>query len=494
MRGKKIFLRRGKSRRQRLEEQGERYEQKEMIFCYAAVLLIAVLCGVGMSLKPFCLCIVIFLCLLQAPAIYFYYKKARLESRRFNDANAYMAQMVQSFAANGKILASLKETRDTCWGGMLWGTLNKAVCHIEQSCDMELAEQEALGFLCAQYDCERVRMLHDFLMKAESRGGSCEAEFGLLENIRRLWEKNALRYQNTAVTARNLVSFEYLLLMWVCMFMLHQFPQELAILHLPLVQGLNTFLVVCFFWVFRRMDKKCGQSMLRDYRRMSEAEAGAKLSCLSSFEGKRAMCRQLPFALGALTFTLVCWAGLRSKGLLVIGLIGSAVILCGGRIRYGICMQAVRTEIRSVFPGWLFDVLLLTQSENVSVALLKSLEKAPAVLKEALQQLQRELTDSPLSPDAYLGFLVQYRIPEVEGIMRKLYALSCGTGACGEVMNQIIDMNMTMLSEDQSRRLKLKGDLFSLYYMLPTVPVMICMAGYGAALMAVIFQNILTVI
>ena len=61
-------------------------------------------------------------------------------------------------------------------------------------------------------------------------------------------------------------------------------------------------------------------------------------------------------------------------------------------------------------------------------------------------------------------------------------------------MNQVIDMNMTMLAEAENRRLRLKGELFSLYYMLPTIPVMICMAGYGAALMVVIFRNIMTVI
>lgn len=85
-------------------------------------------------------------------------------------------------------------------------------------------------------------------------------------------------------------------------------------------------------------------------------------------------------------------------------------------------------------------------------------------------------------------------MPEMEGIMRKLYALNCGKGACGEVMNQMIHMNMTMLADADAQRLKWKGELFSLYYMLPTIPVMVCMAGYGAALMAVIFRNILTVI
>lgn len=487
-------IRRGTSRRQKLEEQGERYEKKEILVCYGAVFFLVLLCGAGLGLKPGYLLTAMGLCMLQVPRLYFHYKKTRLERKRFNDANAYMAQMIQSFSGNGKILVSLKETRDTFPEGMMRKTLTKAVCHIEQSCDMELSEGEALGFLCGQYDCERVRMLHDFLAKAESRGGSCEAEFGLLENIRRLWEKNALSYQNTVILARNLVSFEYLLLMLVCMFMLRQFPEELTISHLPLVQGLNAFLVVCFFLVFCWMDKKCGQNMLRDKRRMSQKEAGEKLKYIQEFYGKRAMLHHLPYVFGLSAISLVFSVLLGSKGILLLGVFASLLCLFAGHIRYFYTMQVIQSEIKAVFPGWLFDVLLLTQSENVSVALSKSIEKAPAVLRGDLKRLKKELEENPLSPDAFLCFLSEYRVAEVEGIMRKLYALSCGNGATHEVMNQIIDMNMTMLSEAESRRMKMKGDMYSLYYMLPTVPVMACMVGYGAALMVVIFRNIMTVI
>lgn len=485
---------RGISRRQQLEAYGELCERKEILLCYGAVIGTAVLCGIGMSLSPGCLAAAAGICILQVPRLYFQYKKARLERRRFQDANAYMAQVAQSFAGNGKILMSLQETRDTFPAGRMRSTLTRAVSHIEQSCDMELAEREALGFFYEEYDCERIRMLHDFLEKAESRGGSCEAEFGLLENIRRLWEKNALNYQNTVVLARNLVAFEYLLLMLVCMFMLHQFPAELSIIHMPLVQGLNAFLVVCFFLVFCRMDKKCGRSMLRDARRMDDLHAGVKIKYVREFQGKKSLLRQLPFAAFVLALSLAWYGAEGGRGILAGGFAGSLLLLFAGKLRCFYTLQIIRSEIKAVFPGWLFDVLLLVQSENVSVALAKSIEKAPAVLKGELKKLQMELEENPLSPDAFLSFLAEYRLPEVAGIMRKLYALSRGTGAGGEVMNQIIDMNMSMLAEAENRRLRLKGDLFSLYYMLPTVPVMICMAGYGAALMVLIFQNIMTVI
>ncbi len=278
------------------------------------------------------------------------------------------------------------------------------------------------------------------------------------------------------------------------MFMLRQFPQELAILELPFVQGLNAFLVVCFFLVYTRMDKKCAKSMLKDTRRMDELSAKAKLTYIRKFCGKKALLLQLPYALVVLALLLLWCGAAGNLRMLPAGTLVFLSVLFAGHIRYFYTMYMVRWEIKGVFPGWLFDVLLLTQRENVAVALAKSIERAPAVLKEDLKELKYELERSPMSADAFLGFLSEYRMPEMEGIMRKLYALNCGKGACGEVMNQMIHMNMTMLADADAQRLKWKGELFSLYYMLPTIPVMVCMAGYGAALMAVIFRNILTVI
>ena len=456
----KLF-RTSKSRRQMLIEEGERFLRWEAAVCYALVFVLTCICGFGLNLRwPYLLAALVF-CILQAPRLHYHYKKAQCERKRFNEVNAYMAQMAQAFADSGKLLPALRETRETFPAGLMRRRLTEAIMHIEQAYDVELAEQEALNALQEHYDCERIRTLHEFLLTAESKGGSCAAEFGLLEKQRRIWEKNALKYQNTAVLTRNMVAFEYLLLMLVCMFMLHQFPEDLQILQLSLVQVLNAFLIVCFFLVFCKIDKKCGRSMLADPRRMTEAEARRKLSCVQGFQEKKSLWRKL---------------------------------CTGGYIRYAYAMRDLRREIRAVFPCWLFDVLLLMQSENIPVALAKSEAQAPAVLKGALRELQGELEAHPASPEAFLGFLAEFRMTEVEGIMRKLYAMNCGTGTRREAMELVIDMNMTMLSEAETKRLRLRGDLYSLYYMLPTVPVMMCMAGYGIALMVVIFRTIITII
>ena len=444
-----------KNRRQELIEKGEHFSRQEILVGYGLVCVLVVLLGIGMKLGVGYVFVGAVLSMLQVPGLYFHYKNRLYEKKRFADANVYMSHMAQTFTGSGKILTALKETRTIFTKGYMHQTLTRAITHIEKAYDVEQAEREALDVLAEEYDCERMRTLHDFMLRAQQRGGSCESEFRLLESIRQLWEKGVLKHYNTILMTRNLVTFEYFLLILVCMFMLHQFPEELKILHLPMVQGLNTFLIVCFIFLFARLDKKLCAPLLKDRKGMTEAQAEQKLSYIRKLQKKR---------LG------VC------------------------RLKYFLTVWQVKEEIKRVFPGWLFDVLLLMQCENVAVALFKSTEKAPAILKGELEILRKELEENPSSSETYLTFLAEFQIPQVEEVMRKLYALSNGIGVKEEVMNLIMENNMTMLAEAEQQRLKIKGDLFSIYNMLPVLPVMLCMVGYGIALIFVIFRNIMTII
>lgn len=483
-----------RKRWQKLIEQGENFSKKEILFCYGLVMLSNILLGLGMQLQWQYVLVGTIVCFFQVPGLYFHYKKSAYERKRFDEVNAYLSHMAQAFVGNGKILQALKETRKVFPGGNMYKLILQASNYIEAAYDVELAEQEALAMIAEEYECERVHTLHDFLLKAESRGGSCEAEFKLLESIRQLWEKNTLKYRNTLSMARNLVVFEYLLLVLVCIFMLYQFPEELSIIHLPLIQGLNTFLIAGFFFVFCRMDKKLGISLLKDRKRMNQRQAEKRLNYVENFYGKSALLRQLPFALAELVFVLILYGWGRNKLWLIFGLLVFLVILVWKYGKYFLTVYSIKAEVKAVFPEWLFDVLLLMQSENVTVALFKSIERAPEILKRDLKEMKAELEEQPLSSDAFLSFLAEFQIPEVENTMRKLYALNLGKGAKAEVMNLIIDNNLTMLAEADTQRLRLKGDMLSFYYMLPTIPVMICMLGYGVALMITIFKNVMTVI
>lgn len=422
------------------------------------VLLILTLCllfGTGLQLWPGYLLVGTALCLLQAPGLYRNYRRSCCERKRFRDVNAYLAHMVQAFADSGKILTALRVTRDIFPKGAMRQLLTSAACMIERAEDPELAEEEALALIREKYDCERVRTLHDFLQKAESRGGSCSREFRLLECMRQSWEKSAVKYRQTVCMARNLVAIEYAFLILICMFMLRQFPEELKICDLPLVQGVNMLLIVFFFVVYGGLDRKLRESMLADQKLMTEQKVKVLFDRVRKLQEKRSLLRY-------------------PSGMLA--------------------LISLRSEVRRVFPGWLFDVLLLMQSENVAVSLFLSVEKAPPVLRAELKAMSRTLKEDPASQEAYLSFLAELRIPQVENAMRYLYAVSTGMSGEAEAMELLVELSLGMLKEAEQQKLKRKGDMFSAYYLIPTVPVMVCMMGYAAALIFVIFQGITTML
>lgn len=422
------------------------------------VLLIVAFCllfGTGLQLRVGYLLVGTALCLLQAPGLYRNYRRSCCERKRFRDVNAYLAHMVQAFADSGKILTALRATRDIFPKGAMRQLLTGAACMIERAEDPELAEEEALALIREKYDCERVRTLHDFLQKAESRGGSCSREFRLLECMRQSWEKSLIRYRQTACMARNLVAIEYAFLILICIFMLRQFPEELKILNLPLVQGVNMLLIVFFFVVYARLDRKLGKDMLADQKPMPEQKVKERYCRVRRLCEKRSLFR----------YPSGMWA-----------------------------LWSLRREVKRAFPGWLFDVLLLMQSENVAVSIMESIEKAPPVLREELKAMSRTLKEDPASQEAYLSFLAELQIPQVENAMRYLYAVSSGMSGETEAMELLMELSLGMLEEAEQRKLKRKEDMFSAYYLIPTVPVMVCMMGYAAALIFVIFQSITTMI
>ena len=49
-------------------------------------------------------------------------------------------------------------------------------------------------------------------------------------------------------------------------------------------------------------------------------------------------------------------------------------------------------DVKSAFPKWLMDLALLIQSENVQVAIQKSREHIPVILKEEVNTLVERLT------------------------------------------------------------------------------------------------------
>lgn len=105
---------------------------------------------------------------------------------------------------------------------------------------------------------------------------------------------------------------------------------------------------------------------------------------------------------------------------------------------------------------------LLLQSENVQVAMFKSYEDAPAVLKPALRDFLEELREKPASMEPYLHFLGAFTLPEVRSSMKMLYSLSEGTG--GDASFQIADIiRRNQLMMDKAQKMKNEDSLAGMY-------------------------------
>ena len=125
---------------------------------------------------------------------------------------------------------------------------------------------------------------------------------------------------------------------------------------------------------------------------------------------------------------------------------------------------------KCAFPGWLMDIVLLLQSENVQVALQKSQEHVPPVLRRDLDILVGQLEMEPESVLPYHRFLKSFQIPEVHSAMSMLFSVSMGnSGRADRQIGELIDRNLEMLDAAEKGRLK---NLSSGMYLLFLAPVL----------------------
>lgn len=235
------------------------------------LLLSGILFGFFFELKWSYLLIICIIYLLFLSKIQSYQIRQTKEIDKFHQINAYMSQVSQSFVRTKNILSALQETITTFPKGSLQTLLMECIdILLLEGGDITEAEKKALGHLEAEYPCERLHNLHEFMLLAESQGGECKREFVLLEKMRMAWEHALWKYHQSLTETRNLTTFLYGLMLSVCIFVLHAFPNDLSIVHLEFIQVTNFILVALLIVFYTILDKQiCGQ-LFRKSKSMTE--------------------------------------------------------------------------------------------------------------------------------------------------------------------------------------------------------------------------------
>lgn len=474
-----------------LKEMGENYEKKEALLYYAVVFLIAIILCFFFELEITYIAIVSVVYFLFVPQLFFNQRKRAFEMRRFHDVNAYMSQMAQSFTRTGNILHSLQETGNTFPNGKMKDAIIRAIDCIENGpYDVREAEKEAYKYIESYCGCEKLINLHEFLLTAESRGGECSTEFGILEKIRNVWEKAVLDYYRKLVFDRNLGAFVYGVMLGICVFIMKSFPENLSIIGLFGIQIVNVILLIFFIMFFVVLDMRLNTSLLQEVHVMSKKKADAYYTYIMEYNEKeeRRKYRIFPILMGILV-TLWYLTTLKTS-VLAIGIVLFVITLNMHTIILNATIWVVKKELEKAFPKWLFDMLLLIQHNSIENAIFESIEKAPPILQPELIRIGNILAFEPKSADAYISFLADFNITGVEAAMRKLYSLSVGTGGDIEVMRVIIETNMTFLAKAEERSIASKGDLSGVVNIVPMFIISLAMMAYCVALIFISLSRI----
>ena len=476
-----------------LKQLGEKNSKRIIVLTYFCVLLLVLILCFLYRLRPVFVGIALFYWILSVPQFIVSGKRGRYERKRFEDANAYMVQMSQSFVSNKNIYKALKETENTFPNGKMKDIVSSAIHHIDEHMDTDVrkAERDALELVEAEYGCEKMHRLHGFLYTAETRGGKCDVEFELLEKNRIIWEKTVMDYRNRLNFARIGVTVEFALLIVICAFMLSRFPDYISINGSTVVQILNTIQIICLGMIFKHVDRRMSLSLLYSPKEMTKEEADKAFLYLKNYVPLKELVKNIPYIVAAAVIAVMIFMVSRSTIGIIVGIVLVGLALSKHILAYYMTLYKIKAEIKKCFPRWLFDLILLLQNESVVMAVMKTQKNAPAVMKEELSRICELLSRNPNSADAFMSFFADFQIPEIENTMRRLYSMSIGTGGKGE-MTVIIDSNMEMLSEAEKNAFKEKSDMTVVYTYLPMVPVAISLMGYCIILMITVFDHLLT--
>ena len=176
---------------------GYHFSWKTHLFVIGACIAGMGVIGLLFQLKWKLLVIVLIAMFLALPAFILDTYKKMYEQKRFADAATYMEQMLYAFQKSGKVLSALKETKETFEPGHMQDVIEEAIGHLEAGCSYSEKGvlRESLDIVEKEYECRKIRTLHELLISAEEYGGEADDSISLLLNDVELWKRRGYLLQ-----------------------------------------------------------------------------------------------------------------------------------------------------------------------------------------------------------------------------------------------------------------------------------------------------------
>ncbi len=474
---------------QELAKFGFDYTPKKAAMGYGMVLLLAVICGMLYKLElPYIAAIGVIGTVLM-PTVLLQSMKGIYHTDMFSLVNTYMDQFLYSFKRNKTILSTLEETLSIFDTGAFREVLEKAIAHIQYDTSSEDTEKEALAMIEDFFHCEKVSAIHNFALGAERRGGDVNESISLFSSNRAMWVARVKMLQSEFLTVKRNIIFALVATGLICIVPLYLLGDQMDISGYPISQVSAVVLLGICMVIYVKADKKLCRSWIEkqdDHQNMAE-----KYLQVKNYDESKEAKKSMMLAIVPAVVFLGMFVYLQEAWVLILGIVITLFFLKQHTIGQNLARKSVARELNKQFPSWLMNIALLLQTDNVQVAIRKSLEDAPDVLQHPLGELVEELEQTPDSIAPYHKFLKEYRNPDIQSAMKILYSLSSGFGGdTNQQISELIDRNNTMLdnAEKLDQEDKIAG--MKIFILLPSLFASFKLMIDMGMLLVVFLQNL----
>lgn len=414
------------------------------------------------------LIIFVFIMLMQ----HFHRKKSRsfkLEQRRFQDVSLYIDTLLYSFLKEKKIMRAFEDVKSTLEDGRMKEVVSEALEHMLVTFDETEVLVDSMKIVEREYNCSRIVNIHEFMAHSEYYGGDITESAKILLKDKSAWEKRIQQSIHERQMMFRQVILSVVVSLIICGIILYLPIMNMDISSNPIVQVLSVIVVVLDDFIILAGQRYLAVDYLRLDMLTDDKKYAKKLIEYKEYSPKKE--RRLSIALAVvplavsvyLLFTNRKWAA-------AVGFAIALVMANQHSIGHSLMKKNIVTQVKCAFPKWLMDIALLIQSENVQVAIAKSKEHLPGVLKDEVASLIERLDIEPESSTPYHRFLDYLRLPEINAAMGMLYAISIGSSEnSGSQIDELISKNLEMLDIADTQRLKDKTSGMYLLFLAPVV-------------------------
>lgn len=453
---------------------GYTYSVRNTVLVYLAVLAVSVLAGIVFRLDWPEVCAVAAGGMSMAPRSVINSYRNMYEQKRFSDVNLYIEQALYSFKKMPRIITALQDVEKIIpKDSPMRATINEAIQYILYEYSEENSLENGLKRIEQNYRCQRLKDAHTLMLKTEKIGGDYESSIKILLSGRAVWETETCKFQKECKNRQRMVNIALVLVCGVCLFtplMITKFAPVVDITSSKVYKIGTALMILISVRTYVKADTLASVNWLRNELAMTEEEQAELYQKVKNYDAGREKKKGIR------------WAALAAGGGILFLLSGrkflaaacvpvSALMLCQHKIGFGLAKKRCAQEIAKAFPQWLMEISLLLQvSENVNAAIAKSLEEAPAILKESLEEMQAKIMQNPESNEPYMNFMREFQLIEVQSAMGMLYSISSGRGGDADMqIDEILTKNASLMS--QSERLANDGRLAALYwqFLFPSV-------------------------